>query len=183
MSLRPWTILPALIVCWLPAAATAAETARSEAVGLRFAVPRNWQRVPAASDVRAAQFRIPRVAGDQEDGELVLFYFGKAKGGGVEENLDRWYAQMTQPDGRPSREAGVVTIRTVNGLRITALDVPGTYKPMGPVAEAKPGYRMLAAVVEGPDGPWFWKAVGSEATMAAAKGPFDELLLSVEAHR
>jgi hypothetical protein len=164
-----------------------AEMLRSEAVGLRFSVPREWTRVPAPSDVRAAQWRLPRSAGDAEDGELVLFFFGKAKGGNAEENLERWYGQFTQPDGRPSRDAAVLTIRTVNGLRVTAVDLAGTYRggpPSGSqAAPAKPGARMLAAVIEGEDGPWFFKAVGPGATIAAAKGGFDALLASLEPHR
>ena len=36
-------------------AALAGETTRTEAVGLRFAVPTAWTRVLAPSDVRAAQ--------------------------------------------------------------------------------------------------------------------------------
>jgi hypothetical protein len=175
------TVAVALLVA-LPALAV--ETARTEAVGLRFAVPKAWTRVPAASDVRAAQWKIP---GDgAEDGELVLFFFGKGKGGGVQENLDRWFGQFTEPDGRPSRDAAVTTIRTVNGLRVTAVDVGGTYRgmPMGGGAmQPKPDMRMLAAVVEGDEGPWFFKAVGPQATMARAKDGFDALVASLEPHK
>jgi len=163
----------------------AGETTRTEAVGLRFAVPNTWTRVPAPSDVRAAQWRIPRAASDPTDGEVVLFFFGKGKGGSVQDNLDRWYAQVTEPDGRPSRDAGVVTSRTVNGLRVTSLDLPGTYRPSpmgGGAAEPRPGSRLLAAVIEGDDGPWFFRAVGPDATIAAAKAAFEAMLASVEPH-
>jgi hypothetical protein len=176
--------LPFLVVAAMTA--LAADTVRTEAVGLRFAVPSAWTRVPAPSDVRAAQWRIPRGAPDATDGELVLFFFGKGKGGGVQENLDRWYTQVTEPDGRPSRDAGVVMIRTVNGLRVTSLDLPGTYRPSpmgGGATEPRPGSRLLAAVIEGDDGPWFFRAVGPDATVAAAKAGFDAMLGSVEAHR
>jgi hypothetical protein len=168
----------------LAAPALAADALRTEAVGLRFAVPKAWTRVPAASDVRAAQWKIPGAGSD--DGELVLFFFGKGKGGGVQDNVDRWLGQFTEPDGRSSRDAAVTTIRTVNGLRLTSVDVAGTYRgaPMGGgSAQPKPEQRMLAAVVEGDDGPWFFKAVGPRATMEQAKAGFDELLASVEAHR
>src|SRR5437867_2545214 len=42
------------------AAGVAAESLHTEAAGLRFAGPRDWSRVPAPSDVRAAQDRLPR---------------------------------------------------------------------------------------------------------------------------
>ena len=166
------------------AAPVAADTMRHEAAGLRFSVPKTWERVPAPSDVRAAQYKIPGAGG--ADGELILFYFGKDKGGSVQDNLDRWYGQFTRPDGKPSKDAAVLTIRTVNGLRVTTVDLTGTYTAMtGPMQKAEPksGYRMLGAIVEGADGPWFFKATGPDATMASAKGDFDALVLSIEAHR
>src|SRR5262245_18078819 len=107
-----------------------AEPVRTQAAGLRFAHPRQWTRVPAPSDMRAAQFRVPKAGGDTEDAEAVLFFFGAGKGGGTQENLERWYGQMTQPDGKASKDAGVVTIKTVKSLKVTMLDLPGTYKGM-----------------------------------------------------
>jgi len=172
------TVAVALV---LAAPVLAADAVRNEAVGLRFSVPRKWTRVPAASEVRAAQWKVP------EDGELVLFYFGKGKGGATQDNLDRWIGQFTQPDGRPSRDATVTTIRTVNGLRVTSVDVAGSYRGMqvggSGQAEPKPDWRMLAAVVEGEDGPWFFKAVAPAGTMAQAKSGLDAVLGSLEPHR
>jgi hypothetical protein len=166
--------------------AAAAESTRTEAAGLRFAVPRAWTRVPAPSDVRAAQYTIPRAKGDVLDGELVLFHFGTGKGGSAEDNLNRWYGQFVQPDGRASRDAAVVTMRTVGGLKVTSVDLAGTYlgmqMPGGRALEPKPGFRLLAAVVEGPGGPWFLRALGPAASIAAAKPDFDALLASLAAH-
>lgn len=163
-----------------------ADTLRSEAAGLRFHVPGEWARVPAPSDMRAAQFRVPHTEGDAEDAELVLFYFGEGKGGSADQNLERWTGQFTQPDGKPSKEAGVVVIRTVNGLKETSLDVAGAYQPAqmgGAGGEAKSGWRLLAAVIEGPGGPWFWRLTGPDATVKAAKPQFDALLTSLQSHQ
>jgi hypothetical protein len=163
-----------------------AETARTEAAGLRFSVPNDWTRVPAPSDMRAAQFRVPRGGNGGEDGELVLFFFGAGQGGSAEQNVDRWTGQFTQPDGKPSKDAAVVTIRTVNGLKQTSVDVGGNYKPapMGGAGGAeKSQWRLLGAVVEGPGGPWFWRLTGPDATVAAAKPQFEALLGSLEAHQ
>ncbi len=164
-----------------------ADPVRTEAAGLRFSTPSEWVRVPAPSDMRAAQFRVPKAGADTEDAEAVLFFFGEGKGGGTQDNLDRWYGQMTQPDGKPSKDAGVVTAKTIHGLKVTSLDLPGTYKgmsgPGGPPAASKAGWRLLAAVVEGPGGPWFFRVVGPDATVRAAKPAFDAMLESVEAHQ
>ena len=180
----------ALAACTLIAltGAHAADVKRQQDAGLRYAVPMTWNRVPAPSDMRAAQFQIPAPEGAAggEGGELVLLFFGKGQGGSAEQNLQRWYGQFQQPDGKPSSEAAVVTIRTINGLKVTAVDVSGTYTAM-PVRGAAPGagkanYRMLAAVVEGEGGPWFFRATGPAATIGAAKPQFDAMLESLEAH-
>jgi len=178
-------LLLVLVAGGWPAAADV-KPVRSEASGLRFAVPGDWARVPAPSDMRAAQFRVPHAAGDAEDAELVLFFFGAGQGGSAEQNVERWTGQFTQPGGKPSKDAAVVTIRTVNGLKQTSVDVSGTYKPapMGGAGGAeKPGWRLLAAVVEGPGGPWFWRLTGPDATIAAAKPQFDALMASLDAHQ
>src|SRR5438128_6537578 len=123
-----------LLVAVLAPAALAGETTRTEAVGLRFAVPAAWTRVPASSEVRAAQGRLPRTTGDAEDGEAILFFFGAGKGGGAAENLERWYGQFTPADGRPARDAAVVTKRTVHALRVTSVDLAGAYRASPPSA-------------------------------------------------
>jgi hypothetical protein len=162
-------------------AAVAADTIRTQAAGLRFSLPAAWVRVPAPSDMRAAQYRLPK-AGDAGDGELVLFFFGPGKGGSKDANLDRWYGQFTQPDGRPSRDAATVATRKVHGLDVTTVDLSGAYSGMSPHEKAQGDTRMLAAIVEGEGGPWFFKAIGPSATMAAAKPGFDAMIDSLEVH-
>src|SRR5262245_63680887 len=80
------------------------ETVRSEAAGLRFSVPGDWTRVPAPSDMRAAQFKVPRAGTDAEDAELVLFFFGPGQGGSAEQNVDRWAGRIVVPGGKATRE-------------------------------------------------------------------------------
>lgn len=162
--------------------ALAGESLRTESAGLRFSVPSEWTRVPAASEMRQAQFRIPRAAGDGEDGELVLFHFEKGQGGGVQDNIDRWLAQLKQTDGSATKDKATIVIRPVKTLKVTSLDASGDYTGMGDKS-AKPGWRMLGAVIEGKGGPWFFKAVGPQATIANAKSGFDSLVNSVEPHQ
>lgn len=175
-----------LLVLVAVASFASAEAVRTQAAGLRFSHPSEWTRVPAPSDMRAAQFRIAKVGSDTEDAEGVLFFFGPGQGGTTQDNLDRWYSQMTQPDGKASKDAGTVVIKTTKGLKVTALDLPGTYKGMpapGAPATTNPGFRLLAAAIEGAGGPWYFRIVGPDATVKAAKPAFDALLESVEAHQ
>ena len=178
----------AIAVLALPTlSAAAANTVRSEAAGLRFSVPARWVRVPGTETERAAQWRLPRAGGDAHDAELVLYFFGKGMRRSADESVARWQAAFFQPDGRASRDASTVTVRTVRGLRVTSLDVAGTYKPGptrdGPMPPPRRGQRMLAAAIEGDDGPWFFEAIGPAATIAATKPAFDEMLDSLAPHR
>jgi hypothetical protein len=163
----------------LPAFASGAE--RGQAAGLQFDVPDAWKRVPTASPLAAAQFRIPRARGDDEDGELVLFQFEDERGGKLSDSLERWYSQFTQPDGRPAKDTAVITNRTVNGLSVKVVSLAGTYRPtMGAMAHPpRPGYRLLGAVVEGGGGRWYWRAVGPASTIDKASDDFDALIGSL----
>ena len=148
---------------------------------LRYEPPAEWIEEPAASPMRVAQFRLPRVPGDPEDGELVVFYFGGG-GGAVDANLQRWIGQMEQPDGRSSFEVAATTAFDANGLDVTLLDVPGTYvaavRPGAAERLDKPDFRLLAAVVESPVGPWFFKLTGPARTIARWDAAFGAFLRS-----
>jgi hypothetical protein len=158
-------------------------TAGARAAGLVYTKPADWKPVPTASSMRVAQFAIPHAAGDASDAELVVYYFG-GSGGTVEANIDRWVGQMQQPDGRPSSAVAKRSTRTVNGLSVTLVDVSGTY-----VAEMTPGsadrhnspnFRLRAAVVTTPNGPYFIKLTGPAATIAGADKSFEQFLASVK---
>lgn len=137
---------------------------------LKYESPADWKPQPPASSMRKAQFILPRADGDAEDAELIVFYFGKGEGGSVAENLARWRGMLTKPDGSPiaDSDAGHETFEA-NGMKVTLLDVRGRYAPsaMPGMAKVAPreDYRMLAAVVETPNGPWFFKAVGPAGTI------------------
>src|SRR5678816_1008271 len=72
---------------------------------LKFTIPAGWIEEPRSSSMRVAQFKLPKAAGDAEDASLVLYYFGQGQGGSVTANIDRWIAQMKQPDGSPVKGA------------------------------------------------------------------------------
>lgn len=149
---------------------------------LTFTAPQGWQPRTAASTMRVAEYVLPGPAGASEDGELVVYYFG-GSGGSVDANVQRWLGQMQQPDGRSSADVAVRDARTIKGLKVSTLDVSGTY-----VAEMRPGaterhnspnFRMRAAVVETPKGPYYIKLVGPAKTIATWDGAFSEFLGSL----
>ena len=75
--------------------------------------------------MRAAQYKLPRVESDREDASLVLYYFGQGQGGSISDNVDRWIGQMEQPGGGSSKEKAKTETITVNGLKVTMVDVGG----------------------------------------------------------
>jgi hypothetical protein len=153
------------------------------AAGLTHTAPAGWKAVPTSSSMRVAQWAIPRAAGDSADAELVLYYFG-GSGGTVEANIERWLGQMQQPDGKPSSAVAKRESRTVNGLKVTLVDVSGTYvAEMTPGAKERhnsPNFRLRAAVIEAANGPYFVKFTGPARTMAAAERAFEQFLSSLK---
>jgi hypothetical protein len=137
---------------------------------LKFDVPAGWIVQKPASSMRVAEFTLPKAAGDAEDAALTLYYFG-GQGGTVQANLDRWIGQMTQPDGRPSKDvAKTTTSQTASGLKVTIVDLPGTYvaevAPGSTERHNKPGFHLRAAVIETSEGPYFLKLTGPAKTVA-----------------
>ncbi|MEE2636365.1 MAG: hypothetical protein VYE68_03940 [Acidobacteriota bacterium] len=157
-------------------------TAATGQPALRYEAPSEWTEQSSPSPMRVTEFRIPRVPGDAEDGELIIFYFG-GSGGGVEANLERWIGQMEQPDGRSSFEVASTVGFDANGLEVTLLDVPGTYvaavTPGSTTQLNKPQFRLLAAVVETSIGPFFFKLTGPERTLARWDDQFSTFLRTV----
>jgi hypothetical protein len=143
---------------------------------LTFTKPAAWKDRPPASSMRVAEFVVPKVPGDSEDAEVIIFYFAGG-GGSVEANLQRWTSQFQ------SAKDPVRTTTTVNGLKLTSLDVSGTYvaemRPSSTERYNKPGYRMRATVVETPKGPYFIKLTGPAKTVDSAGATFDQFLRSL----
>jgi hypothetical protein len=146
--------------------------------------PAEWTSTPPTSKMRKAQFSLPRVEGDSEDGELVIYYFG-GEGGSAQANLERWYGQFEQPDGASSSEKAKTAAATVDGMATTTVDLSGTYvapvTPMDPTNRYnKPNFRMLAAVLETGEGPFFFKLVGPEKTIEKWSSTFGDFVKSAK---
>jgi hypothetical protein len=172
----------ALRVAALAAAAAAAGIQTPAAGSLTYSAPPAWQTRPAASSMRVAEFVVPHAAGDAEDAELIVYYFGTSAGT-VDANVNRWIGQIQQPDGSSTKEKALRSTQTVNGLTVTTVDVAGTYvAEMRPGATEhfnKPGFRLRAAVVETPRGAYYIKMTGPSATMAAADAAYAAFLGSL----
>jgi hypothetical protein len=153
------------------------------AAGLTFTTPDGWRQIPGSSSMRVAEFTLPRAAGDAEDAQLIVYYFG-GQGGSVDANIQRWVAQMQQADGTPSSAVAKKKSRKVNGLAVTLVDVSGTY-----IAETAPGaterhnnprFRLRAGVIETAQGPYFIKLIGPEKTVMRWDHAYDQFVGSLK---
>jgi len=154
------------------------------ASGLAFITPDGWKSTPPTSSMRVAEFTLPRAAGDGEDAQLIVYYFG-GSGGSADANIQRWIGQIEQADGKPSSAVAKKESRTINGLTVSLVDVSGTYTAeMSPGSTAhnnKPHFRLRAGVVDTPRGPYFIKLTGPAQTIAKWDAAFNQFVSSLKA--
>lgn len=145
--------------------------------GLTWTAPAGWKEQPARP-MRAATYAVPKAAGDAEGGECAVFYFGAGQGGAVQANIERWYGQFESTSKPPAPRAG-----KAGKYKVTYVEHAGTYKSGGPMMAApaakKPGFRLLGAIVEGPQGSVFFKLTGPARTVAAASAAFEKMISAI----
>jgi hypothetical protein len=144
--------------------------------GLTWAPPAAW-KVDAPRPMRAATYKIPAAKGDAEEAELGVFYFGQGQGGSVDQNVQRWVGQFE------GAKAPATKKEKVSGFDVTTLELDGTYTggggPMGPKT-SKPGYKLLGAIVEGPEGALFFKLTGPAKTVETARADFTKMVKAIK---
>jgi hypothetical protein len=158
-------------------ARTASATPAAEQPAQRsivFSDPPRWKRKPAAGAMRKATFEVP-ASGAGEPGEVSVFNFGAGQGGGVDANVERWVKQFPGLDPSKVKKSK----RVASGLTVHVVEIDeGTFSsgmPGGP-STPKPGWGLVGAIVEAPDGNWFFKLVGPRATVDDARGEFFGLI-------
>jgi len=149
--------------------------------GYSLRAPEGWKRVPPKSNMVETEFSIPGAAADaaEQPGRMTVM----GAGGSIQANIDRWQGQFTQPDGSATKDKATSKKLELAGCKVTIVDIPGTFKDMpgGPAAGGRaierPGYRMLAAIVETPDrGNYFLKFYGPAQTVAAHADGFSTMV-------
>lgn len=128
--------------------------------------------------MRAAEYVVPRAAGDSDDAECTVITFGAGQGGSVDDNMDRWVKQLA-----PSTSAPVRTSRKVHGMTVSRVEVAGTFTPMkmpgAPPSQGQgphAGWRLIGFVVEAPTASWFFKLTGPDATVRGAAQEIDAMI-------
>jgi hypothetical protein len=171
-------ILRALLLGWaVLGAAGAGQAATSPATfkvsELTFARPEKWEWVESQSPMRKAVLKVPNPAGDA--GEVVFFHFGPNNGGGTQANIDRWYRQFqgSKEDIKGRTEEG-----KAGASKVTYVFAEGTYlsgMPGGPQTP-KPGFALVGAIVEDPDGHVFVRFTGPKPLVAGMTAEFQKMI-------
>jgi hypothetical protein len=148
--------------------------------GLKSAVPAEWKQQEVSSQFRVYHFRIPHVAEDKTDAEMIVFFFGPGGGGSADANVKRWKGMFIPPEGKKIDDVAKVDSFKVGDVNVTYLDVEGTYRfkerPFDPASkeELRPDHRLLGVVFESPKGPYFFRLVGPAKTVAENKKTFED---------
>jgi hypothetical protein len=157
------------------AAAAPTPEAALDAAGIRWRVPAGWR----IGDARAMRLATYFVGGSdpQHTGECAVFHFGPGMGGGVDENIDRWVGQFEATPGSARRQLHV------HGLDVARVEIAGTFLAPGADMQSQAqlrSWKLLGAIVEGPQGSVFFKLTGPAGVIDRAAPDFDALLASLE---
>lgn len=160
-----------------PSAAPAAAgtlDANVAALGVNVTLPAGWKRKPPANQMRLAEAEVPDASGDPAKASLVVF---SSAGGSVEDNIARWSGQVRDAQGQPAQAK--TSSRTVNGVKVTTVEMSGSFAGMGDAAP-KPNWMLRGAIIETAEGLLFVKMTGPADSMAASAAAFNAMVDSVK---
>jgi hypothetical protein len=145
--------------------------------GFNFDRPSGWKWVVPSSSMRKAQLSVPGAEGGTAD--VTFFHFGPGQGGGVQANVDRWFAQFGNSKTSQSEEK-------VDATRVVHVQARGTFQsgmPGGPTTPLE-NYALLGAILgDDQNGDVFVKMTGPAAVVESAKPLFSEMVRAAAASR
>lgn len=150
--------------------------------GIDLNVPEGWRQVPPSSSMRVAEFRLAGARPNDKEATLAVF---AGRMGTVEANINRWIGQFSQPDGSASGSQARRWHKTVDGMPVALVDVPGTYAPnmgmsQGPPPTPEPGFRMLGAIVDYGPKFYYFKLVGPRDTVSIWATSFETFINNIK---
>lgn len=173
-------------VCLVATSAARAEEGESKDAAelkigdVKLTAPAGWKSVKPSSRIIPIELHAPSAEGDKAIGRMTMM----AAGGSIEANIDRWFNQFEQPDGKETKDAAKTEEKKVGAYTVHLVDVTGTYldKPFPMAAEATPrdNYRMLAAIIEAEGANVFVKFYGPAKTIEQHAADFHKMIESLE---
>lgn len=154
---------------------------------LRWDAPASWSLEKSAEKGRyRAKYVVPAQGNAEHPAEVLVSSLGKGDAAALDESFRELLSDFEGPGvADPIRRE-----REVHGFTLRELEVAGTYKyPMGPRIKKraaaqviKEGFRAIAVGVKAPDGElWFFRLVGPDDAVQAARSPFAAMMDSLGA--
>jgi hypothetical protein len=140
-----------------------------DAPAITWKVPDGWKVAQNPNAMRLATYRIAPVAGETDEAEVSV----SRAGGSTDANIKRWVGQFDEA-GKDNRVE-----KTVRGMKVTIVDVTGTYQGggmMGGAPATHKGWMLLGAIIETPGSPYFMKMIGPAKTVTAARAAFEKMI-------
>ena len=148
------------------------KSATFEAGGFRFALTEGWtqKETPRSMSAGGLTYKTDAVP---KGLDADFYHFGKGQGGSVEANIARWKGQF---EGSPEE---VEKSKLADG-KAEFLHLAGTFMSGPPFGKKTPlkDHTMLAAIIEGEDGPVFVKMTGPKDEVAQAIVAFKAMVES-----
>jgi hypothetical protein len=134
-----------------------------------------WTKPPGWKEVPGTQFRNANFSfGPHGEGEC---YVSSGAGGGTIENLNRWRAQMGQPE-LTAAQVAELPVKKLFGAPGRFLDISGTFTGAGGMTP-QPDYRLLGVVYSEGDTTVTVKMTGPTDLVEAEKENFDAFCASL----
>ena len=146
--------------------------------------PAEWKSQEPKGRFRTHEFVLPSSEKGLADGFMMVTHFGKGGGGGLEDNLKRWYLMVEQPDGTPAEKAAKKHEFKSDSAKVTWIEMSGTYldrpMPASPDVTRRPKYRVFAVMIDGgAEGPYWIRAYGPDSVMQSHRDGFERFLKSI----
>ena len=152
---------------------------------LLMKAPAAWKKGAPKSSIIQYEFSAPIDAKADETARITIMNAG----GSIEDNINRWYGQFEQADGKLTKEKSKTEKFEVAGNTIHWVDIPGSFKETmgGPFAGGKTvlreNYRMLGAIIVTKDqGQVFIKMTGPAAVVQGLSESFKASLKELKAN-
>jgi hypothetical protein len=158
-------LLLALVVMGAPLA-VAQDDPRTIKLGKNtLTAPEDWEaRKPKSPGIVMYEFAAPADEKEETAGRVTIGPLG----GGLEQNVARWYAQVKQPDGGDTQKRAKVDKKTIAGYTVHIIDMAGTYLDRnfqtGETAEL-PDHRLFVVALVGKEGSFYVKFYGPKRTI------------------
>lgn len=128
---------------------------------IAFQAPSGWVREDPTNRLRLVQYRVPDKNKQAAPAECTLSHFAN-RTLDVDGTVSMWSANMGGAQAK---------VETIKGkCKVTLADYSGNYN--SGFGEPVENARMLGAIVEASDGPWYFKLVGPIETVSGWRDEF-----------